>query len=70
MRNWSEVCQKNSKNRYKYCSMCTDFDCPFTKFIKNKGKLNVQKQCLLNYINRLLINGLKLFPNNFSFLIF
>ena len=50
-------------------SICTDMDCPLTKFMNNEGNINAQKQCLLNYINRFFINGIKLFPNNYNILI-
>jgi hypothetical protein len=30
---------------------CTEKDCPLTKFVNNEGNFNVQKQCLLNYMN-------------------
>ena len=29
---------------------CLKEDCPLTKFIRNKGNYNIQKQCLLNYM--------------------
>ena len=30
---------------------CTNADCPLIKFLKNEGNFNVQRQCLLNYMN-------------------
>ena len=48
---------------------CTNKDCPLTKFINNEGNYNVQKQCLLNYMNIFFNNGLKLYPRNFELLI-
>ena len=30
---------------------CIDEDCPLKKFIENSGNYNVQKLCLLNYMN-------------------
>ena len=49
--------------------ICFDKDCPLTKFMCNEGNFNVQKQCLLNYMNTFFNNGLKLFPNNVQILI-
>ena len=49
--------------------ICSDKDCPLTKFINNEGNFNVQKQCLLNYMNFLFNRGLKLFPNNVQILL-
>ena len=58
------------KGNIKYHNLfCTDNDCPLTKFISNEGNINVQSQCLLNYINRFFIKGIKMFPNNFNILI-
>ena len=31
--------------------ICSDKDCPLTKFMNNEGNFNFQKQCLLNYMN-------------------
>ena len=44
---------------------CTNKDCPLVKFMNNEGNFNVQKQCLLNYMNNFFNKGLKLYPNNF-----
>ena len=41
---------------------CVREDCPLTKFIKNPGNYNVQKQCLLNYMTVYFNNGMKKFP--------
>ena len=49
--------------------ICSDKDCPLTKFMNNEGNFNVQKQCLLNYMNIYFNKGLKLFPNNVQILI-
>ena len=72
MRNKNEA-QKNItllKGKIKFhCSLCTEYDCPLSKFINNEGNKNSQRQCLLNYINRFFIRGLKFFPNNFNILI-
>jgi hypothetical protein len=48
---------------------CTNEDCPLTKFANNEGNFNVQKQCLLNYMNIFFNHGLKLYPRNFELLI-
>ena len=44
--------------------ICSDKDCPLTKFINNEGNYNVQKQCLLNYMNNFFILGLKMYPKD------
>ena len=44
--------------------VCSEKDCPLTKFENNEGNFSIQKQCLLNYINSCFIIGLKAFPNN------
>ena len=49
--------------------ICCNKDCPLTKFINNEGNFNIQKQCLLNYINIFFNMGLKLFPENVYLLI-
>ena len=43
---------------------CFDEECPLTKFVKNKGNFNVQKQCLLNYMTLYFNRALKVFPYN------
>ena len=43
---------------------CLKEDCPLTKFIKNKGNYNIQKQCLLNYMAIFFKNSIKKFPNS------
>ena len=49
--------------------ICTDKDCPLTKFMNNEGNFNVQKQCLLNYMNIIFNKGLKMYPNSFYLII-
>ena len=48
--------------------ICSDKDCPLTKFMNNEGNFNVQKQCLLNFMNIIFNKGLKMFPNNIQIL--
>ena len=60
------ILKGNIKIHNKYC---TNKDCPLTKFINNEGNFNIQKQCLLNYMNIFFNQGLKLFPKNFNLLI-
>jgi len=60
------VLRGNIKVHNRFCS---DKDCPLIKFINNEGNFNVQKQCLLNYMNNFFNNGLKLYPKNFNLLI-
>ena len=48
---------------------CPIKDCPLKKFMKNEGNYNLQKQCLLNYMNYLFQKALKQYPNNTSLLI-
>ena len=43
---------------------CLKEDCPLTKFIKNNGNFNVQKQCLLNYMTIYFNTAIKKFPSN------
>ena len=43
---------------------CIDEECPLSSFTKNIGNYNVQKQCLLNYMNLFINSGMKRFPNN------
>ena len=43
---------------------CLKEDCPLTKFIKNNGNFNIQKQCLLNYMTIFFNNSIKKFPFN------
>ena len=43
---------------------CLDEECPLTKFIKNEGNFNVQKQCLLNYMTLYFNKAMKMFPYN------
>ena len=49
--------------------MCTSKDCPLTKFLINDGNFNVQKQCLLNYMNTFFNKGIKKYPNSSKILI-
>ena len=58
------------KGYIEYHSLsCTNKECPLVKFLKNEGNFNIQRQCLLNYINILFNKGLKMFPNNANLLI-
>lgn len=43
---------------------CLNEDCPLTKFMKNSGKYNIQKQCLLNYMSGFFKKAIKSFPYN------
>ena len=43
---------------------CVNEDCPLIKFMQNQGNYNIQKQCLLNYMNIHFNNGIKAFPTN------
>ena len=43
---------------------CLRDDCPLTKFIKNEGIFNVQKQALLSHMTSLFHKIMKTFPNN------
>ena len=43
---------------------CLKEECPLTKFIKNNGNYNIQKQCLLNYMSIFFNNSIKKFPHN------
>ena len=43
---------------------CLEKDCPLTKFVNNEGNYNIQKQCLLNYMNCFFNKGLKIYPNS------
>ena len=44
--------------------MCCNKDCPLTKFLDNEGNFNIQKQCLLNYMNNYFNLGLKMYPKD------
>ena len=48
--------------------MCSNKDCPLTKFLYNEGNYNVQKQCLLNYMNIFFNLGLKMYPKDVNLL--
>ena len=60
------VLKGNIKAHYIHC---IEKDCPLTKFVNNEGNFNVQKQCLLNYMNNFFNKGLKLYPNCFNLII-
>ena len=51
-------------NIMNHCKICTRKDCPLTKFMENEGNFNIQKQCLLNYMNSFFNKGMKLFPDS------
>ena len=48
----------------RHLETCIDEECPLTKYMENQGNYQIQKACLLHYINTLLIGGIKKFPNN------
>ena len=48
---------------------CINKDCPLRKFLNNEGNFNLQRQCLLNYMNIYIRIGLKKYPKNTSLLI-
>ena len=48
---------------------CIDDDCPMKKFMENSGNYNVQKLCLLNYMNNHFTFGIKQFPESRELLI-
>ena len=48
---------------------CDDKDCPLTKFAHNEGNFNIQKQCLLNYMNIFFNKGIKKYPKSIYLLI-
>jgi hypothetical protein len=49
--------------------MCVNKDCPLKKFMNNEGNLNLQKQCLFNYMNAFFNKGLTIYPKSTSLLI-
>ena len=49
-------------------NICDDKDCPLTKYAKNEGNFNIQRQCLLNYMNIFFNKALKKFPNDITLL--
>ena len=51
-------------NIKKHNKICTRKECPLTKFMNNEGNYNIQKQCLLGYMNIFFNNGMRIFPNN------
>ena len=74
MKNWNETDEQlNLTLLYGKIKLhnksCTNKDCPLVKFVNNEGNYNIQKQCLLNYMNIFFNNGLKLYPKNFELLI-
>ena len=48
---------------------CINKDCPLRKFLNNEGNFNLQRQCLLNYMNVYFKRGLKKYPKNTTLLI-
>ena len=48
---------------------CIDEDCPLKKFLENSGNYNIQKLCLLNYMNNYFTFGIKQFPESRELLI-
>ena len=48
---------------------CINKECPLRKFWNNESNFNLQRQCLLNFMNFYLQTGLKRYPNNVSLLI-
>ena len=48
---------------------CINKDCPLRKFLNNEGNFNLQRQCLLNYMNVYFKRGLKKYPRNTTLLI-
>ena len=52
-----------------HCLECTDNECPLKKYLVNEGNFNIQRQCLLNYMNAFFNKGFKKFPNNIFLLI-
>lgn len=43
---------------------CLNEECPLKRFNENKTNYNVQKLCLLNYMNILFTDAIKKFPNS------
>ena len=41
---------------------CIREDCPLTKFMKNTGNYNIQRQCILKYMTMYFNSGLRKFP--------
>ena len=60
------ILRGNIKNHH---SICCEKDCPLTKFLNNEGNYNVQKQCLLNYMNIIFTLGLKMYPKEVHLLL-
>ena len=48
----------------RHIETCINEECPLAKFLENQGNYQVQKNCLLHYINVILIDGIKRFSNN------
>ena len=51
-----------------HINICDNKDCPLTKYVKNDGNFNIQRQCLLNYMNIFFNKAFKKFPNNVTLL--
>ena len=47
-----------------HIKVCTNSDCPLKKFINNEGNFNIQRQCLINYMNLFFNKGFRKFPKN------
>ena len=54
---------------YQHEENCVDDDCPMKKFLENSGNYNIQKLCLLNYMNNYFTFGIKQFPESRELLI-
>ena len=50
----------------RHLETCINEECPLTKYMENQGNYQIQKTCLLHYVNTILIDGIKKFPNNKS----
>ncbi len=48
----------------RHLEICINEECPITKFIENQGNFQIQKSCLLHYVNIILNEGIKKYPNN------
>ena len=51
-----------------HTEICDNKDCPLTKYVKNEGNFNIQRQCLLNYMNIFFTKAFKRFPNDVQLL--
>ena len=54
----------------KHNEKCINEECPLIIFQNNPGNYYIQKQCLLNYMNKFFDDGLKRFPQNICLLIY